>query len=631
MRISLSIVTIIFAHLVFAQLTMRPLEYQRNHELEGSPRSSYATIEKNTLPFWDDFSITADGLPDSIKVWESDTTRQWNLDSTMTYGVYVNSTLAINPPSYRVITFDGIDSKGQFYGDEFGPTDQLTSDTLALAAYDESDEIYLSFYWQAGGNVESPEERDSLTLEFYSTVENDWKRVWSVNGADAPDNTFFYQDTVRFTDEYLSDSAMFRFRSFGDQDGPFDAWHLDYIYIDVDRADDDFYYADQSIRSEIGSLFTPFFAIPTNQLRSNSDFFAGTVAVNASSLERPSSGNVGSPQNYSLLLSESVSSTNLDIVTFGEGAVIPPNLDPFTVDTGLVVEFSGYDLTLLPELDSMVIQSEIFLAENEIEEFLPTDIDRINDTIRTTYLLHDFYAYDDGTAEYAVGTNIVGGQVGVQYWVEEPDTLTHIDIYFPNIAPSSDGRVLTVRIFDDLSSPHPLRSQIITVNTADTLNQFERYQFGIDNDSVFIARPIIVRDTFFVTYEQNIAEYIGIGFDRSNAEASRYIFENIEGDWIRNERLQGALMIRPVFQSGSELVLSTDSNFEPLSVYPNPTDGFLKVKGEYQRIEVRNMLGQLLLVQERVPSHDLSALDTGLYIVSIITDERVVVKKILKR
>ena len=602
------------------QLTLKTIRKVENIKSRTSERSSACQFMKNTLPFWDDFSISPDGTPDSARVWDTDTTRQWNLLNSR--GVFVNSTLAINPPSYKVITFDGLDSNGQFYGEEQGLTDQLVSDTLELGSYNEADELYLSFYWQAGGNVEKPDEGDSLVLQFYDLSKNEWETVWSMDGVRALTDSIFYQEAIRLKQRFITDTAMFRFSSYGDQNGPFDAWHLDWIYLNKNRAEDNLFYQDVSVNTDISILFSPFRSVPINHI----DPTNLSISVEATSMnlnEEPD--RIGLNLDYTLDIVDFETKKSLfSAVELIEDLTTFFNANPLVIDAVGSVNYENIRLSGLPSGDSVILEAVVSIDTTNIKFLDDSPINlRINDTTRTQYLFQDFYAYDDGTAEYAVGTNILGGQVAVQYWVNQPDTLTHIDIYFPNIAPASDGRAITLRIFNELNNANARITQSVTINRADQLNQFQRYR---------LDRSLIVSDTFFIAYEQNVNDFIGIGFDRSNPEAARYIFENSDDQWVRNERLRGAIMIRPVFKSGFELVLdAAKDEFDDYTIYPNPADVSLQVSGHYQKIEIRNLSGQLVFIQEKQEEHDLSTLDSGLYLVVIYSDLRVVTRKLIKQ
>ncbi|MEO1255424.1 MAG: hypothetical protein AAFY41_11150, partial [Bacteroidota bacterium] len=411
-----------------------------------------------TLPFWDDFSITTADSPDSIRVWERDTSFQWNYQ--LSKDVFVNATLAINPPSYRVATFDGLDGNGAFHTDAKPWADQLVSDTIDLQG---KTDVVLSFYWQAGGNVEIPEAGDSLILEFFNPLDtgNEWHQVWSIDGSEIinGEDTIFTQVAQEVTSEFLTQKFLFRFQSFGDKDGPFDAWHLDYIFLSDARGEDDFYYDDISLNTPQTSPFTPFNAVPVNQLLSNLNTYSGTVSVTASALEKPDQSQVGVPARYKIELRELISSTFIDSVDFGDQPTIPVNPDPLSLTSSLKVQTRDFDLSGLPSFDSLILENKVFIKDNIDSLFDTLNIDQFNDTIRTQILLHNYYAFDDGTAEFAAGTNISGGQVAVQYWLEEPDTLTHLDIYFPQIDPLSDTRPLTLNVFKRLDGGNPIRTQ----------------------------------------------------------------------------------------------------------------------------------------------------------------------------
>ncbi|MGV2480783.1 UNVERIFIED_CONTAM: hypothetical protein IGO34_28745, partial [Salmonella enterica subsp. enterica serovar Weltevreden] len=90
--------------------------------------------------------------------------------------VYINHTSPIAPLSIGVATFDGLNKKGYPYNltapvSSSALADKLTSRPINLkskrgVAYQPSDSIYISFYYQAEGRGDSPEPNDSLSLDF---------------------------------------------------------------------------------------------------------------------------------------------------------------------------------------------------------------------------------------------------------------------------------------------------------------------------------------------------------------------------------------------------------------------------------------------------------------------------------
>ena len=71
--------------------------------------------------------------------------------------------------------------------------------------------------------------------------------------------------------------------------------------------------------------------------------------------------------------------------------------------------------------------------------YKPIDF-RSNDTLSADYLLNEYYAYDDGIAEYAAGLTQAGNRAAIlfQMVTAEDDTLVGVDIYVPDYGLSSN-------------------------------------------------------------------------------------------------------------------------------------------------------------------------------------------------
>ncbi|MEM6830562.1 MAG: T9SS type A sorting domain-containing protein, partial [Bacteroidota bacterium] len=279
------------------------------------------------------------------------------------------------------------------------------------------------------------------------------------------------------------------------------------------------------------------------------------------------------------------------------------------------------------DFDSVVLTSEVVFIDNNssnVQEIPGTVVDLIiNDTIRQDYLLQDFYAYDDGSAEFAAGTNVSNGQIAVKFWVEQADTLTHIDINFPNISPNQNGTSINLNVYTKLDSTGLLRTQQVSVINNITRDAFTRYR---------LDRPVIVSDTFFIGYQQFINDFLPVGFDRSNPEASQYIFENRNDGWIQNISLRGALMIRPVFSDSTVVILAQEDVPKPttpeFNVYPNPSKGTIQIEGKYDKIELLDLSGRILLSERNAPSHQLNH-DPGIYLLRVYHGNDFEIKKII--
>ena len=170
-------------------------KYYKEHPYQKKSGSA----DTISLPFFDDFS-DSHVIPKSTHWTDRD--------------VFINNSYAIFPVSAGVATFDAIDYKGALYSNASTTpfqADYLSSKPLNLA-FNPSDSIYLSFYFQPKGNGEMPETTDSLLLDFYSVTSHSWRNIWKVPG----DTTIkkFRRVMIRIVDQqYLQKGFRFRFRN----------------------------------------------------------------------------------------------------------------------------------------------------------------------------------------------------------------------------------------------------------------------------------------------------------------------------------------------------------------------------------------------------------------------------------
>jgi hypothetical protein len=605
---------LLFAQHLLGQLHLKPLS---SNSGQSNKYNLQEDIGPAVLPFWDDFSVASE-VVDANRIWGTDTTAQWDL--TYSSGVFVNSTLAINPPTYNVATFDGLDAIGDFYVEDnsaSGLADELVSAPMDLSNYSVADDIFFSFYWQAGGNVEKPEEGDSLVLQFLNS-DSIWVSIWQMEGGEELDETVFTQVIRPVSASFLNDHFRFRFQSYGDLDGPFDTWHLDWVYLNEGRSNVDIGYLDRAFAGDLSSPIAPFKSVPIVQFNTDNRFITN---------QKIEVSNLDATDLYPIDVAYAITNTIDNTVIVSDVDRAYSVLFPLEKDTIELLnadlfplDLANVDFSIITAYDSVVLQTEISLKSNDgVLDGTVIDL-RVNDTIRQHYTLHNYYAFDDGTAEFAAGTNIRNGQVAVKFWVEQPDTLTHIDFNFPNISPILQTEpTLLLKILTDLTEFGLARSQQITVINNASRNSFTRYE---------LERPVVVTDTFYIAYQQFINDYIGIGFDRSNGEASQYIFDNKDGEWIQNISLNGALMIRPVFQKGVEYTLGLDMP-KQLNIYPNPTHGSISIKENYHRMEMLDLNGRVLLAEEKQISHDISNFEQGVYLLKIYLNESLKVQKII--
>ncbi len=608
-RIATFLLLCALARGAWGQLIVKPLD--------RSSKSRNATAARQnslSLPFWDDFSFS--GPAPDTSLW------QYGAD------VFVNNTLGINPPSINVATFDGARANGSPHnasGEEPGPADSLVSCPINLEEVPDSllSTVRLSFQYQIQGAGEIPEESDSITL-FFLDSSSLWHQIWNIQGGEVfnftrfdPVNLLieeFNFDTVYF----LHDQFQFKFVSYSSRRGIFDSWNIDYIYLNQERkSPTEERIFDRAAASEPGPLFGPYYHLPMIQYRDSAVFNTQEVVLNNLDQGAPH------PFSYTQSLINTLADTVLRSVDFNNRLL----------GSGASGSFEGIS-NITPEIllaDSLYLTSEFtfFTGDRNLFEeigpmgdtlFLDVDL-KVNDTVRSFHMLHETLSYDDGTAEFAAGINLDGGEVAVRYVLFTPDTLTHLQVYFPPFA-SSSGQTITLKVWSRLSDAGLRAQQQITIEPGTLRNEFAEVQLNL---------PLIVVDTFFVGYEQFTDDYIGIGLDRSNPLASDNLFFNVSQEWKQNQEIEGALMIRPIFQNTGDLVLNTPANkvAEKITYYPNPAKYELRSSLPFDQLQIYNMSGQLIFTSAYSPTIDIQEIPNGIYLVKTLRNNTIESTKLI--
>jgi len=592
---------VLLGQLASAQLIIKGLTPDKNSARISQTQEELPAV---SLPFWDDFSYAED-VPDSL--WE------------FSNSIYVNEALSIDPPTYKAATFDGLDALGRLYDatETFpGLTDQLVSRRILLGGFTGDQSLYLSFFWQAGGNGERPDGADSLRLQFLN-ADSVWVTEWKMRADAAGSFDTFTQEILNLAPEYLHDDFRFKFETFGSLQGPFDTWHVDYVYLDEGRSSNDLSYDDQSLTGSLSSLIAPFREMPAEHFFTDPSAYVTPQVIQFYNLK----DEVGDALNinYVLLVLDNDDQI-LETKDFNDGSIPflkSPLVQSDTLDSNTAMDSPGNDpvsiSSIVPAPDSLRI--EITLGANFTDEY------PINDTIRSIHQFLNYYAYDDGEAEFAAGVRQNKGSIAVEYVIEAKDTLTHVDIYFPSIAPTSAGSSVNINIWRKLDGSDPIASKNYTI--LDTgRNIFQRVQ---------LLEPVVVLDTIYVGFTQNTSEYVGVGVDRSNLSATDKVFYRISDTWQPNSLVNGVLMIRPVFARISELILGTNREISDFTFYPNPTSGLLTVSGKHSGIQVLSLDGKVLVEQTQKTRYDVGFLKTGIYLLRIMEGDKSNVFKLIKK
>ncbi len=590
-----------------------------------------------TLPFWDDFSqpvTNALGFttPDMLH-WQP----------TQSRGVLVNTGLGIAPPSVGVASFDGVNAQGAAYdtaaASRNGLSDELVSQSIDLALVPEAERgsVFLSFFWQPRGRGELPEAvGDSIRLQFKTlNTTQQWVTVWKQTGSESLVTDAFVQEMLAVNNPaYFHDRFQFRFQSFNRQSGAFDTWNIDYVYLNRGRSATDLAYPDAAITSLPTSPFGDYTQVPMKQFRAAPDQYLSGSSVQYYNLRSQPVGTT-----FEAFVNNALSGEVLYRLSDSTNALspLPTAFDRRTIAVGAPVA-SAFDLTQ----DSLFLQSEFYIetgdlpriasisAEGDTTFNLSVDY-RDNDTVRTTFVLNETLAYDDGTAEFGLELNQTGGRVAYQFVVPQEDLLTDVDIHFPNLG-QNQGTLFKLFVWKALTDT--ARGGEVVLRESGTLaarassqaNGFTTYQ---------LESPIAVQDTFYVGYQQESTDrFLIIGFDK-NTDTNERVFFSVSSDWEQNTELQGSLMIRPRFDR-ERAQLVTDLPDEAvvqtvaLNLFPNPTIGLVRVQGAYDRLRVVDLLGRVVPVAPHPDGVvDLSPYPAGLYVFQFAVGTQTVTRKVI--
>lgn len=615
----------IFQPMAFAQLDYVPA-YRPPATEDQRVLLQARTLDETTpvqLPFWDDFS-TSYINPD---------TSHWMDDRKC----LISNSYGINPPTINVAVLDGADNFGNPYSTKIsdkGLGDELVSRFIDLETVpvNERNSVYLSFFYQARGLGDKPERDDSIRLQFKAS-NNRWYSMWSKTGQKEDMEEFIQNKPMQVKDlDSFADTITFfhqqfqlRFQVFGNTAFSYDTWLLDYVYLDAGRNATDTAFFDRALYERPSSIFKNYYAVPLEHLLEYGDQLVDNISFGYYNLSNENN----QPQEYWTVvnrLDENGGEINLDSVDI-KIEINDPNL-PQAFERRDITG-SKFDFTQLApfqhNIDTLQLTTKTYIRT--ADDVNPRRNLKKNDTIQNFHTIADFYAYDDGTAEFAIGIDKKRGRVAYRYVIPEPDTITGIDIYMPNYF--NNNNALSMRFFVMSHLDNDPRSVLINQSFAlkptTGLNQFQRYNF-----LGFAA----VKDTFYIGYEQQVDNYVAIGLD-ANADSNDQLFYSVDasGNWTQNFRIKkGSMMMRPVL--GPVTVTGIDKP-EPknkqLFVYPNPGKGKYIIKSEDQinDVEVINLTGQTIDARFNDNTVEIINRTAGIYIFKITTTSGTHLEKVI--
>jgi hypothetical protein len=569
-------------------------KYSEKRTLTGLEGTTQRKVTLS-LPFFDDFAQKS-VLPKSQN-WQNN-------------GVILSNSMPINPPSVNAAVFDSYNLQGQAYNITStlatGFSDTLSTQNIDLSAVTNNNDLVLSFWWQAQGNGERPDATDSLFLEA-KLADNTWKRIWSVAGGQ--DVQPFKQELLLLNDNnFFHNAFQFRFTRYGRLSGNFDVFLIDYIYLNSGRNILQTTTNDIACTGQPQSYLKRYQSMPLGQYLQNPVQWTNSkININLNNLD-----NEFRFINFKCTLKDTITNTNLGILPV---TALAPSQILINQNENYVLEAVPQNVqTMLQTLPEAVLEYQFTV--NALDDLSPNL--RLNDTLSGYTALKDFYAYDDGTAEYVAGTDERFGKLAVQYVLSKPAQLTDVDICFVPFLKDLSNQTFILSVWKKFSgrNEEKIFQKSVRVKYPNTTNGFVR--FPVDSFQV-----VNVSDTIYVGVQLTSDDFLAIGFDKSY-NSQPYTFATKNGIWQQYADVLGSLMIRPVFDNNA--ITATEQEFatEKISLYPNPAQNIIWISGnQVKNIRIYDILGseiQNFILNIEQKEIEISNLAKGMYFLHIFDD-----------
>jgi len=608
-------------------------------EKRGGVNQANTDAQPLSLPFFEDFSNYT-GYPNEKLFVDKQ--------------AFVNKTFPVFPPTIGVVTLDALNEYGEIYPHLTTVShgaDTLTSRYIRLDSLfrdgisrkiTPADSLYFSFYFQPGGGTvagagvetsmgNQPKINDSLVLEFgYTIVLNDttstiiWDHIWSTPGfnisewTDKNPNEYFKQILIPITNEdYLRDNFQFRFRNYASLEpqlgiagwqGNVNQWHIDYIRLDVNRNRNDVFTNDLAFVSPTtadnknsASFLENYQAMPWKQFQpaDMKSHFVNQVA-------NLSDGSRTFIYKYTITRDGNV---------VGQYTSGTPDIRPGMREVSQEILFNPPAALTGP---TTYVITHVF----ENAAGIQYDFSTANDTCVFEQKFDNYYAYDDGIAEYGYCLN---NQYNIAYFAMKfsllkPDSLSAVHMWFNQTRNSeNEGAVFSIIVWEDNNGFPGRELYVLEENHpyfAEEFLDFVEYTFD---------KKIRVEGNFWIGFKQEGNVQLNIGFDQ-NTDSRDFFKFNTRGKWERSV-FRGTPMMRPIFGEVEKSEPICCAVSEKTVVSPNPASDWVEITNSELRItnvEIYDMMGRnvgatFTVAQNTGPkvTLNISHLSKGIYFIRV--------------
>jgi hypothetical protein len=588
-----------------------PKEAYRKPSLPRKAANGKTSRIRLQLPFYDSFTQASD-LPDPGK-WEA------------YEKVRIKRFSAIAPPDYGAAVLDGLNEKEKPYSNfpVRGYADTLRSQPITLAGLTPKDSVRFSFFFQRGGLCDKPGIDDTLFLDIIVNLPTERDSIFfrkkfafdeNDNGSTFNFYSYPFRDSIFFNPK---NTFQVQFSNFGKKSGYYDVWHIDQVYINVRRAEQDTFLIDRTFIGvkrcpEQPYSAIPFFLLPesfyplpcdTLLLRTNKEsIYATDTLTSRYTLLRPEPA----------LLAEQT--TRIEITPFTVSRLRQTSPETFSLTRANTIETLHH---FIPNRDINGSAANFNLFNLSV-----------NDSLRLRFRADSIWSYDDFEPELGYGLRRSAG-FGQRFSLDypeltaaqkalAPDSLWMHSICFEFLPIERQPRrfMMAVWLYKDKNRTysdtsfivHP--SQIVERTSYDTCYQLRNF----DN------RPsplLMLKDySYLVGAVQLTDTLLGVGYDMNNNN-NKNIFWNNFGVWVPSQQ-GGTLAIRPALSpTSTPLVSRAKPSQEKIQskLFPNPVEDNIfyisdpMLDAPIQTVELRllnNRGSEVFCSREKKPAFPLS-------------------------
>lgn len=478
-------------------------------------------------------------------------------DELRARGPYVNNVFGFQPPTQGVLTFDGVDAQGVPY-DYSSPTAEGEADSIvSKPIYIDStmSGVFLSFYYQAGGYGNAPNESDSLVLELWNVVDSTWQHGWSTAGGLGDPLSWNQQVFVAIeAPEYRRPGFKFRFKNYATLSANLDHWNIDYVRLDKNRdTANEASIPDVAFVAPLSSLCAPYTLVPYQH------YLANPSALQADTLKT----------SMANLDTVNANITEIGFDVFDPSGTVVSSFQSFNPNLAAQTLLNtNFILSAAPMFTDVGSETATFSVRSYLDVSGNNDL-RLNDTIRREQKFAYQYAYDDGTAEKAYALTGAGTELAQLYETPISDTLEAISFNFPiTLDSNATDLTMVLKVWKDLDEEPIYESPFLVSPKYSSDNGFQRYK---------LDTALVVNGIFYVGYEQVEATKIYVGFD-ANTNARQRLSYRTDGQWFESS-FAGALLMRPDYGSVQPpLSVFERQQTDRFEVFPNPcADNFTAI------------------------------------------------------